>query len=153
MTGSSIISFKAKDRRNIVEYFYQLESEEWHRNVHKRGGTKEENIKDTLSTISKDSIMYEVVYGGERAAFFVKYEDEKGMAIEGFHIKKSFREPWFIKEFWDMVKKVFDGDIAIGLYKKNIPAIRHVMKQGFVPIKDLMENGKIFIILKYTVKP
>lgn len=152
MTGSSIIYFRVKDRRNIVQYFYDQESEEWHKSVHKRGGTKYENIKDTLASISKDSTMYEVVWEGERAAFFVKYEDDRGMALEGFHIKKSFRKPWFIQEFWKTIKQVFDGDISIGLYKGNIPAIQHVMKQGFVPIKDLMENGKIFIILKHTIK-
>ena len=148
MTGTMISYSEAKNIEETVRYFYVLENEQWHKSVHQKGGSVEENVKYTVGVVSPESVMYEVIYGPELAGFFVKYENESGKAMEGFHIKKEFRKGWFIKEFWGIVKKEFGSTFYVGLCSINTSGIDHVIRQGFKKVKDVVENDKLFVVLE-----
>lgn len=85
-----------ENKRELVEAFYVEENEMWQKNVHKNGGTVQENIDSTVGTISEDSEMYEVDCNGQLAAFFVKYENVNGKCLEGFHVGKEYRTSDFL---------------------------------------------------------
>lgn len=142
---------KTEDREKIVRAFYEEEDEFWHSKVHENGGDLEENILDTLKEISESSVMYEIKINDELAAFFVKFVDEyNNGAIEAFHVKKIFRTPDFLKEFWAIVKSNFENDFWIGLHEMNVAAIKHFERQGFDLVK--IENYRGHRIFLYKVK-
>lgn len=136
----------SKNYRKTIEHFYNDENEFWHKLVHKRGGTIDENIKSTLDTISPKSKMYEVLENGELAAFFVTHHGEI-QGLEGFHIAKKYREKDFITRFWDEIKSHFKGDIAMGLMAKNQSAIKHVIRQGFEIVNSDVNKGELYLLL------
>ncbi len=140
---------KSSDRRKTVEHFYQDENVFWHKLVHKYGGSVEQNIQNTLDTISAETIMYEVIEKGELAAFFTVFKHDKGNAVEAFHIGKKYRHEEFIGYFWEQVKSQFDGEICIGLAEQNKPAIEHCERQGFELINKGEIDGKIFVVLRH----
>lgn len=147
--GKEITWFEAVDKRAVVTYFYLNEDSKFHHEVHKRKGTAEDNIQDTLDSISENSVMYEVKVGHKLAAFFVRYEDEMGnLCLEGFHVGKRFRKAWFLNQFWVTVKRIFCKEFVTGICQSNEQAIRHLLKQGFVIINKKVHNDNIFFILK-----
>lgn len=149
VTGKEITWSEVVDKRGVVTYFYLGESSEWHREIHKRKGTAEQNIQDTLDSISECSVMYEVKVGHKLAAFFVKYEDEIGnLCLEGFHVGKRFRKAWFLSQFWGAVKGVFCKEFVTGICQSNELAIKHLLRQGFVIVNKKVHNDNIFFILK-----
>lgn len=132
----------------IVRYFYERESLDWNRGIHKRAGTVEENIQDMVTTISPDSIMYEVRAGGELAAFFVKAISEGQYVLEGFHVAIEFRKGWFLNWFWNKIDEVMGGSYLIGLCERNTVAIQHLLKQGFMCLGEKHYEGNLFLIFK-----
>lgn len=139
--------FEVNDKYLTVNWFYKQESEDWHKKVHKNGGEKRENVLSTLNTISEGSVMYGLNVDNELAAFFVRYEDENGIALEGFHIAKKFRNSFFLKEFWKIVKEKLGDDIWVGIYENNESAINHLKSQGFmVETKKVIEDKSYFIL-------
>lgn len=128
--GNKITFFEAKNREQVVGYFYRKESPEWHRGTHKNKGTCEENIQSTLETVAPDK-MYVVYVGIELAAFFTKFDAEDKKVLDGWHIAEKFRNKDFLPKFWELVKEVFEGDILAGLYEQNQTAIEHLYRQGF----------------------
>lgn len=145
-----IFFFESEDKERVVRFFYENESEQWHHDVHKMGGTVEENIQSTLSSISPKSIFYEVFEGLELAGFFVKYETVDGKVLEGFHVGKKYRTADFLKEYWDLIKRTFDGSFYCGTGARNHRALKHLEKQGFKWRKDVVENGKLLVVLEYN---
>lgn len=146
--GKPISCYKTTEKEPIVLYFYKEEPEQWHRLVHKRGGTIVQNVKDTLDSISDISQMYVVKVGQETAAFFVKWEKNGELYLEGFHIKKDFRSREFVQQFWEMVKEIFKYEFTTGICTKNEPAIRHLLRQGFVVIDKKFLSDNTFLVLK-----
>lgn len=145
MNGTKIYCFKAVNKRGIIEKFYNEESETWHREVHKNRGGVRENIESTLESISPESVMYEVVSGVELAAFFVVYS---GQVLEGFHIRKKFRNADFLSSFWKAVRGRFSDGVLTGICSTNEAAIKHLIKQGFDVIDKVTEKNQLFFILK-----
>lgn len=144
--GNKITFYEAKNREQVVGYFYRKEDEYFHSHTHKNKGTCEENIKSTLETIAPDK-MYVVYVGIELAAFFTKYDGEDKQVLDGWHIAEKFRNKDFLPEFWNLVKDVFDGHIVAGLYEQNTPAIEHLFRQGFaIQNKIETEEGNLVIL-------
>lgn len=141
-----ICYYKTAEKDKIVQYFYIREPEAWHKTIHKRAGTIEQNIKDTLDSISESSEMYVVKSGYDVAGFFVKHT-ELISYLEGFHIAKAFRTKKFILEFWRIVKQEFGCYFSTGICSKNQPAIDHLVRQGFVATDKKYFDGYTFIIL------
>lgn len=148
--GNRIYCKGSLNRRQTVEFFYLAEGENFHR-IHKRNGTIQENIDATLGSISETSIMYEVFCGDELAAFFVRYEDSNGLALDGFHVGKKFRTADFLNQFWKVVKSKFEKMFLTVINEKNEDAIKHLIKQGFsLEENRLFDDGKTFLIFKYN---
>lgn len=137
----------SKDKRKTVKHFYADESDHWHVTVHKRGGTIDENIEDTLKTINPSSVMYEVWDNDELAAFFVVYKGPVVQGLEGFHIAKKYRNKDFFNAFWKEVKGHFKGEITMGLCSRNTEAMTHVLRQGFEVTNSNVIDGKIYVLL------
>lgn len=144
-----ICYYKTSEKEKIVAYFYVGESEMWHKWVHKRAGTVEQNIKDTLDSISESSEMYVVKCGDEVAGFFVKHTELLNY-LEGFHILRKYRTKEFLLEFWRIVKQEFGSSFETGLCSKNKPAIDHLVRQGFVIKGKKYFDGYTFIVLKFN---
>jgi hypothetical protein len=146
---SKITCFKVENRRQVVEFFYERESHEWHQYVHKNGGSVEENVNSTLDTISEESEMFEVDVDGELAAFFVRYEDQYGqLALEGFHVAKEYRCSMFLMKFWEVVRKQFGKMFITGIGEHNKAAVNHLIRQGFSVTTKAESQGTTFFILK-----
>lgn len=135
-------------RREIVRECYLEQPTEWHKFTHKRGGTVEENIQDTLDSMDEASKMYIVTVGKELAAFFVRYEGKSGMALEGFHVKKEYRSKEFLSEFWKIVRGCFGGVFYVGIWEGNKPAIEHLPKAGFIQHTQVIDKGRNILIFK-----
>lgn len=146
--GNRIICREVENRYEVVKYFYLQQDLDWHKNTHKRGGTIEENIKETLATIIPDKF-YSVYYDGELAAFFSKFENEDGQALDAFHIGIKFRSKDFIIAYWEVVKKQFKGNFATGVLEKNVAAWQHLLKQNLVIQNKIEMNGEKILILAY----
>lgn len=146
--GRQISCYKTDEKEAIVLYFYERQDEQWHRNIHKRGGTLIQNVKDTLDSISDISKMYVIKVGKETAAFFVKWEKVGELYLEGFHIKKEFRNREFLELFWEVVKKEFGGSFTTGICIKNQPAIKHLLRQGFIITDQKFFDGNTYLVLK-----
>lgn len=149
--GIMITLNESNNKELTVRYFYQDEDSLWHRNIHENGGDMEENIADTLKEVSQSSVMYEVNVYGEMAALFVSFVDEyENGAVEAFHVKKKFRNSDFLKKFWTIIKSHFKNDFLIGVYERNVPAIKHFEKQRFDMVKiDNYRGHRVFV---YKVK-
>jgi hypothetical protein len=147
--GNDFTCNKTEDKRGVVEYFYLLEDKDWHLRVHKRAGSSEENINDTLSSIADESVMYVIKRKDELCGFFVRYQDGKNLVLEGFHISKKYRIPFFFEIFWSFVKSKFEKSFFTGIYYKNTEAINHLTRQGFEFVSNLIEDNKEFYILKF----
>jgi hypothetical protein len=145
---SKITCSKVENKRQVVEHFYYMESDQWHRLVHENGGSAKDNVESTLRTISEESDMYEVDVNGELAAFFVRYENAYGaLALEGFHVGSEFRNINFLMRFWEVVRKAFGKDFHVGVYAQNKPAIEHLIRQGFsIERKIELDNKPVFIL-------
>jgi len=153
MDGRLAISI-CENKRELIRHFYELESKRWHETVHENGGTVQENIDDSLRSISEDSVMYEVVCGHETAAMFNKTEDERGnLVMECFHVAKEFRTKEFFKEFWKAVKQVFEYNFMAGLYEQNKDAVNHFIKNGFEEIGETVHRNKKIILFKICQFP
>lgn len=151
MNGEKIICRETPlaERGRVIKFFYEKESEVWHREVHKKGGTLSQNIDDTLGSISEESVMYELFCGMDLAAFFVRYMDEYGnLALEGFHVLDKYRNADFLNAFWKTVREVFGKMFWVGLYIKNEQAVKHLVKQGFSFEKTTEVNNSVFLIFK-----
>lgn len=147
MSGLTISYDVGQDKAAIVKYFYDQENDHWFHRVHKRGGTREECIADTLNSISEGSIIYVVYTGEELAAFFVKNTDCQ--SLEGFHVLHKFRNKLFLTAFWASVRARFGDDIFYtGIYCKNEPALKTLNKAGFVAERIVEYNNQIFILFK-----
>src|ERR1700760_3761315 len=127
--------YDVAQKRGIVQYFYEKEPfVTWHQQIHKRRGTVEENVNDTLDSISDSSVMYVVNVGGKLGAYFVWHSTPDGeLVLEGFHVLAEFRNSDFLTNFWEIVKSKFDGSFKTGIYCKNEPAIKSLLKAGFDP--------------------
>lgn len=149
MNGLIIFCNEEKDKYSIVREFYEQEQDEWHAKIHKRAGTLEENIQDTLDTCSEYSTMYSLRIEDKTAGFFVKYDDGKGnVALEAFHVKKEFRNACFFKEYWDKIKSMLGTSFVTGIWAKNNAAMGHLLKQGFVLKSKHLIEGKELCIFK-----
>lgn len=149
--GKPIICNKVENKRAVIELFYLEESDEWHEKIHKNSGTVQENIDSTLATISEESEMYEVDCNGELAAFFVRYEDNIGLALEGFHVGKGYRNKEFFSAFWKIVKEKMGGTFYAGIYEKNKSAWSHLLKQGFEVVSTIEDKLENILILKINL--
>lgn len=147
MNGKKITCFKVENKRAVIEYFYEMESEKWHRNIHKNKGTKEENVTDTLDSISEKTELYLVKSGNKKAAFFGYYEEENGKALVGFHVGKEFRNKDFLIDFWEEIKSIFKTDFSVGIYEANKRAMNHLLFQGFKIVNTITVGDKKFNIL------
>lgn len=145
-----ILSIYNGNKQDLVYHFYKDESVKWHSGVHKNGGTKEENLKDTCNSIEDGSIIYTVYDVEKLVAFFVKYETDGKQVLNGFHVLKEYRNKEFLTEFWDIVKLHMQGTIYTGIYCKNEPAIKSLMKAGFVMNNLVLHGNKVFLILKFN---
>ncbi len=145
--GDGITCRETQECERIVKWMYAHESENWHREVHKRGGTMQENVFSTLESMSAESRMFEVLFDGELAAFFVCYENEEGKRfLEGFHVAKRFRQADFLQIFWQLVRERMGGEFFTGIYCKNQEAIKHLVKQGFEWVNEgETKEGKFYI--------
>jgi len=149
MSLGKIYCFEVDDKRAIVQYFYEREDDNFHKLIHKFAGTVEENIKDTLNSISDTSVMYVINVEGELAAYFVYHKtlmDE--LVLEGFHVLKEFRNRSFLTEFWQVVRHKFNGPFKTGIYCRNEPALKTLIKAGFEFDRMLEFDKKLFLILK-----
>lgn len=136
-------------RKQVVEYFYNKEGHDFHKGIHKMGGTVEENIQDTLNSISPNSKMFVLRNENELCGFFVKYQDEQDrLALEGFHVDKKYRHKVFFKQFWETVREKMGDDFVVGIYEKNEPAIKHLVRQGFEFTHELVNDNKKYFIFK-----
>lgn len=148
-SGSLIISIFNDEKDQLIKYFYERESEQWHSLIHKNAGTLEENIQDTCNSIDEGSQIY-VVHDKEKlVAFFSRFILNGEEALNGFHILKEYRNREFLIEFWGLVKSKFERSIYTGIYCKNEPAIKTLVKAGFVMNKLVLHDNKIFLILKF----
>lgn len=137
------------NKTKLVRYFYEMEDESWHLEVHENSGSVEENIKDSVRSISPESVMYEVLWMGRTAAAFTKYRDEFGnLAMEFFHVSKGFRNPDFFSEFWSVARRVFVDDFWIAVYQQNQEAVTHLSNQGFELCNSTEHRGKKIFIFK-----
>lgn len=149
---NSIFCFEVANKRAIVAKFYQEGANTtWHKHIHKRAGTVEENIDDTLSSISDTSKMYVVNVDGKLAAYFVWHKTEKEeLVLEGFHVMPEYRNREFLTEFWNIVVGKFDGDFITGICVRNEPAIKSLLKAGFKAINVIEHENHVFVILKHS---
>ena len=145
--GKEITCFQTNFREKIVTYFYTQEDEDWHRNVHKKGGTKKENIENTLSDIDNNVDFYVVLDGAKFAGFFGKFEQDEYKILQGFHVGKEYRNKDFLAIFLRLVKMAIKGDIHCGICDKNKAAISHLEKQGFERVNEVCENEINYVIL------
>jgi hypothetical protein len=140
--------FKTNHIEKIVRELYSEESLEWHNDVHKNGGTVQENIDDTLRCISTDEIVYRIDVDNELAAFFTRFTDGKSIVLNSFHIRKKYRVKWFLSLFWNFIDQYLGNDYYSGLCTKNTPAIKHLLSNGFEIINEITENNKKYVILR-----
>lgn len=142
----------AKSAKETIEYFYERESDQWHEEVHKRGGSCKENVYDMLHTISDGAIVYEVWVGEELAAFFTYFAAENGQKfMEAFHVLKKFRRSWFLEDFWRLVRRVYSEPISIGVPEQNKAAIEHLQRQGFEYKRTIKDKHTSFFLLTLNV--
>jgi len=145
--GDLIYYCLTNDRVKLIEYFYSLEDETFFKEIHKCRSNRKEGIESTLASIEKDAEVYEIYYEGKLAAFFGKVNWEVPM-LNGFHVAKEFRNKVFLSKFWDGLKKVFSSDIYTGLWDGNLPAINHLLKNGFVLVNTVAHKGLNYKIFK-----
>lgn len=143
MSGLKMFCYESEDKKKVVAELYQQESEEWHRKIHKNEGTCSENVESTVETINDDYSFFVVEKDNELVGFFAKFNGAELPILDGFHIAKKFRQKETLIEFWDLVKGIFGETIYCGLLSKNIPAIKHLEKQGFQKFSET--DGNIFI--------
>lgn len=141
---------KVQDYAKVVRSFYDMEQESFFECYHKCGGSKEDAIASTLHAISPHAEFYTIDCDCRLAAFFVKTNEGEVDVLEGFHVNPAFRRPEFFQKFWNTVKQVFGGSMATGIYTGNEPAIRHLLLNGFVRIKDWESEGKQFALLIFN---
>lgn len=146
-----IICKEVADKKGIIELLYKKETNQWHREVHKNGGTERENVEDSYRTISPESVMFEIDVDGKLAACFTRYENEYGRSMECFHVSKEFRKKEFLPLFWGIVKRTFGGDFWAGLYEQNESAVKHFKRQGFEVSDKIEREGKMLLIYKIKV--
>jgi hypothetical protein len=147
MNGVKITCKQAKNPRDIVQELYLEENADWHKNVHKNGGTVQKNIIDTLRCISIDEIVYRIDVDDELAAFFTRFTDGKSIVLNSFHIRKNYRKKWFLSLFWNFIDEYLGNDYYSGLCTKNTPAIKHLLSNGFEIINEITDNDKNYVIL------
>jgi len=139
--------FKVKDKVSVVNYFYEQESEWWHNNIHKNRGSSDENVIETVNTMSDNTTLFVVNQDREMAGFFGYYEENEGKVLVGFHIAKKFRYADFIISFWEIVKSVFISSFFTGVYEKNKEAMNHLLLQGFKVVNKITDNKGCINIL------
>lgn len=149
--GKEIYCFQTKYKEKIISYFYEKEDEFWHKNIHKNGGTKEENIKNTLSDIDDNVEFYVVLDKGRFAAFFGKFEQDGYKLLQGFHVGKEYRNKDFMQVYWRCIKMAFRNVINCGICDKNIYAINHLLKQGFEIKGKTKSDGLNILILTLKI--
>lgn len=156
-TGVSIegVCIVREESREIWEYvisqMYMAEDDSFFKTCHKCGGTLEECIASTMGTISDNAEFYSFNVDGELAGFFVKTEHDGVLVLEGFHIQKGFRVAGVFKEFWRLVRETFMAKFFIGVLAGNMPARKHLERNGFVNIKSMEHQGKMFNLLQNKI--
>lgn len=140
---------RINDKYGVVKYFYEQEPGDWHRFIHKRGGSVEENIRDTCDSIENSSEIYAVYESEKLVGYFAKYDENGNLSLNGFHVLKEYRNREFLTRFWEMVKSKFEGTIYTGIWERNEPAIRTLLKAGFMVHRTVVHENKVFLILKY----
>ena len=148
-SGNSTHCKTVNDKGDIVNFFYEREPQSFFENIHKRKGTCQECIQDTCDSIEEGSEIYSVFKDEILAAFFVKFETDGKQALNGFHVLKEYRTREFLTEFWQIVKSKFDKSIYTGIYCKNEPALKCLLKAGFMINNLVLHDNKVFVILKY----
>lgn len=146
-SGKEIICFQTDIKERVVKYFYSQENEHWHTNVHKRSGTVEENIADTLSAFDENYEFYLVMDGSVFAGFFCKMKMEGYNVLDGFHVGKEYRNSDFLNVFWKIVYLAIGKPLHCALCAKNEPAINHLKRQGFEIFNEVEESGINVVVL------
>jgi hypothetical protein len=137
------------NKGDIIGYFYNECDEYFFTHIHKCSGTREQCIADTCASIEDSSELYGVYEDYKLVAFFSKYEDERGQSLNGFHVLKEYRNREFLEEFWQIVKSKFDQTIYTGIYVRNEPAIKTLLKAGFELHASIIHENKVFLIFKF----
>lgn len=135
--------------RGVVSYFYRYEPGHFFEHIHKRGGGYEDCVADSIKSIEPESQLYGIYDGEKLVAFFSKYENKNGQSLNGFHVLSEYRNREFLTEFWQIVKSKFEKPIHTGIYVKNEPAIKCLLKAGFELHNSIIHDNKVFLILKF----
>ena len=139
---------KCDDVESLVDFFYSKETLDWHKNIHKNKGDLSGNVRATVDSMA-DCEVWVVELNDKFAAFFGIYKGILGECLVGFHVLKEFRNGNFLDFFWGKVKSMFSADFYTGIYEHNLPAIKHLIKQGFELVNKTEDNYGTICIFKF----
>ncbi len=139
------------DYKPIIAALYRMESTQFFREYHKCRGGYAECVEETCKTISDNAEFYVINQGRETVGFFVKTKYNGELVLEGFHVNKNFRTPKVFERFWKIVSDTFNSTFYTGIFIGNQPAIKHLVRNGFVEIGSTESEGKVFSLLSHKI--
>lgn len=74
---------------------------------------------------------------------------ENNTHLTGFFIKPEFRNKEIIQEFWNIVDSKFNNTYMIGIFKKNVPAMKFLEKKTSIRLEP--NNQSVFFIVNKGV--
>jgi hypothetical protein len=108
---------------------------------------------DSLNNISTDTEFYLAYSGRQVAGFFAINKTYPIMmyVIEGFHVIPECRDAKFLSQYWADAKLLMEGKpTGVCIYSKNETAIKHLKKNGFEDIREMVHDGISHVLLIHS---
>lgn len=135
------------DHEDLIEYCYPSDSN-FLTKFHTEAG---KDIKTCIQkeinqlTYAVELETYKLTEGNDLVGYFCKDQD----MLVSFFILPKYRSAEIKTEFWKMIKSKFDGKFTVGVYDKNVPAKKFLLKNGCKMTGQANIFGHIAILFEY----
>lgn len=139
------------DYKNILKECFESDNDfvsKWHNEA---GNGLESCINKTYSDLKCLNLKFYSLYNSnDLVGYFGKELVGSVLFLTGFFIKPEYRNNKYIKIFWDTVHKEFEGKtFFVGIYDKNIPAKKFLIRNGLEEFMNVNVNNIITIIFRF----
>lgn len=83
-----------------------------------------------------DVRVFKVILAGELVGYFGREDGLELPCLTSFFLMPKYRQTDFKDRFWAKILDHFSGPFFVGLFDKNIPANKFILKRGGVLVKQ-----------------
>jgi hypothetical protein len=110
-------------------------------------------VDTTLADLQLSNATFCIVHEeSDLVGYFAKEVLPESTFLCAFFVRPKYRTKEFLQQFWQLVKSHFNSSFYVGLFDRNIPAIKFISKNNGEPVQCTEVHGHpgiIFLIQEH----